>query len=200
MAHLGEAGGPFAETVDYLVRALGGSGPLICEPVPSRTGEFVNWLIPDQEASQRHRSVSGGWTWLNSGRASGPLRGGEITLVPELVTHFGLAVNSALLFWHVAFHDYPPDQAFRKLCQTADLTQIAGMVIGAHPSIPPPQWAAFVSDMLDEALPGLACPVVVNADIGNVDPSWTVPYGEEATLDPDVGLIFRSQVTERTFA
>jgi muramoyltetrapeptide carboxypeptidase LdcA involved in peptidoglycan recycling len=183
MAQLGEAGGAFPETLDYLVRALAGSAPLVCTPVPSRTGEFLNWYIPELEACPRPRSVPGGWTWLRPGAASGPLLGGEITLIPDLISRFSLTLDSAVLFWHFAFHDTPPDQALRALCDCADLSDLAGMIIGAHPAIPPAPWAAQVSDMLDEMLPGLACPVVVNADISNLCPSWTVPYGERVAID-----------------
>jgi muramoyltetrapeptide carboxypeptidase len=183
MAQLGEAGGAFPETLDYLARALAGSAPMVYTPVPSRTGEFLNWYIPELEACPRRRSVPGGWTWLRPGAASGPLLGGEITVIPDLIARFALTLDSAVLFWHVAFHDTPPDQALRALCDSADLSDLAGMIIGAHPAIPPAVWAAQVSDMLDEVLPGLTCPVVVNADISNLCPSWTVPYGERVAID-----------------
>jgi muramoyltetrapeptide carboxypeptidase len=69
------------------------------------------------------------------------------------------------------------------LSDRTDLTSLAGMIVGAYPVIPPSQWAAHVSDMLDETLPGLGRPVVVNADIGHISPSWMVPFGERVILD-----------------
>jgi muramoyltetrapeptide carboxypeptidase len=183
MAQLGEAGGAFPEVGDYLLQALARTAPLRCTPVPSRTGEFLNWFEPELEATVRERRVPGGWTWLRPGTARGVLLGGEITALPELAEKFSLDFDTAVLFWHVAFHDNPPDMAFRELSEKADLTRLAGLIIGAHPSIAPAEWAGQVSDMVDETLPDISCPVVVNADIGNLCPCWTVPYGEEVVLD-----------------
>jgi muramoyltetrapeptide carboxypeptidase len=182
MYHLGEAGGAFPETLHYLTQALAAS-PLICTCMGTRTGEYLNWHLPHEEACSRQRSIPGGWTWLRGGSAAGPLFGGEITIIKELVSAFVLPLESAVLFWHVAYHGEPPDRSFRDLCKHADLTGLAGMIIGAHPIITPTEWAAQVSDMLDEMLPALTCPTVVNADIGHMSPSWTVPYGEQVVLD-----------------
>jgi muramoyltetrapeptide carboxypeptidase len=187
MYHLGEAGGVYPETADYLTCALAGS-PLTCIPVTSRTGEWVNWHLPEEEARPRYRSSPGDWTWLRHGSASGPLLGGEITLVADLISTFQLSLDSAVLFWHVAYHEEPPDRLLRALCEYTDMTGLAGMIVGSHPVLMAAEWAAQVSDMLDDALPDLACPVVVNADIGHTSPSWTVPFGETVTLD-SIGLL-----------
>jgi muramoyltetrapeptide carboxypeptidase len=182
MYHLGDGGGPFPETVDYLTRALDGS-PVTCVPVGSRTGEYLNWHIPELEELPRYRGIPGGWTWLREGTATGTLLGGEITTIRDMASTFGLSLDSAVLFWHVALREEPRDDVFRQLCASVDLTRLAGMVVGPHPGIAPAQWGAQVSDMLDENLPGLSCPVVVNADVGHVSPSWTVPFGEQVTID-----------------
>ena len=190
MAHLGEADGPFTETLDYLLRALDSTTPLECAPVASRTGEFVNWYIPGHEARRRHRTVAGGWTWLRPGAARGPLVGGEIRLLPEVAERFALTFGGAVLFWHLAFKAPPPEPLFRKLCSSVDLTGLAGMVVGAHPDIPPHEWAAMLSDLLDDLLPDAEYPVVANADISHLDPAWTVPYGEQVTLSSPATLSF----------
>ncbi len=190
MAQLGEAGGAFPEVCDYLLQALAGTAPLRCVPVPSRTGEFLSWFEPELEATVRERRMPGGWTWLRQGTARGQLLGGEITALPDLQEMFSLDFDKVVLFWHVAFHDTPPDVAFRRLCEKADLSRIAGMIIGAHPSIAPHEWAGQVSDMIDENLPDIGIPLVVNADISNLCPCWTVPYGEEVVIDSSSAIEF----------
>lgn len=190
MSHLGEAGGAFPETLANLTSALAHQAPLVCEPTGDRTGEFVNWHLPGAESRVRSRCVRGGWTWLRRGRATGRLLGGEIRLVPALVDLFGLSLQSAVLFWHLAFRGPEPEPAFRNLCSAVDLTGLAGMIVGAHPTIPPPEWAARVSDLLDEMLPGIDYPVVVNADLSHLDPAWTVPYGEPVTVDSSGRIAF----------
>ncbi|MGY0055407.1 S66 peptidase family protein [Streptomyces sp. LZ34] len=183
IAQLGESGGAFPETVDSLARALNSSAPLTCRPVGDRTGEWINWYVTEMDSRPRHRRIRGGWTWIGPGRATGPLVGGEMMVLPPMIERFELSLRSAVLFWHVTFKSLEPETTFRWLCETADLNDIAGMVVGAHPTIPPPEWAGRVADLLDELLPGLRCPVVVNADISHLGPAWTVPYGEPVTLD-----------------
>ncbi|MEV0591393.1 LD-carboxypeptidase [Nonomuraea cavernae] len=186
MVHIGEAGGPYPETLDYLTRALASADPLECAPVPSRTGGLISLYEPELERLPRERDTLGGWTWLRPGIGRGTLVGGEITLVPELVSCFGLSLRSAVLFWHVGYHDFPVQQLLKKVCDQADVAGLAGMIVGAHPVIPPAEWAATVGALLEEFVPGTAFPVVVNADLSHLCPSWTVPYGEEVILEaPD---------------
>jgi muramoyltetrapeptide carboxypeptidase LdcA involved in peptidoglycan recycling len=182
MAHLGEAGGTFPETTDYLLRALDSTAPLACLPVDRRTGEFVNWHVPGAEKRRRKRTVPGGWTWLRPGTGAGPLLGGEIRLIPELTDMFSLSWDGTVLFWHIAFNAPPPEPLIRRMAESIDLTRLAGMIVGAHPAIPLPEWAAVLSDLLDELVPDTGYPVLANADISHLDPAWTVPYGEEVSL------------------
>lgn len=183
MTHLGEAGGAFPETVDGLARALARSGPLRCTPMPSRTGEYLNWYLSDPDDRRRRRCIAGGWTWLRPGRASGPLLGGELRLIPDLMRRFTMTLDSSVLFWHLAFKGPDPELTFRKLVERVDLSGLAAMIVGAHPTISPPEWAARVSDLIEELLPHTTYPVVANADISHLDPTWTVPYGEQVIVD-----------------
>lgn len=180
---LGESGAGFTETSHYLARALDSSAPLVCRPVPDRTGEWINWYVTESDSRPRRRCVPGGWDWIVPGRASGPLLGGEMMVLPPMIGRFALSLDAAVLFWHVTFKSLEPETTFRTLTECADLTGLAGMIVGAHPTIPPPEWAARVADLLDAYLPGLRCPVLVNADISHLGPGWTVPYGEPVVLD-----------------
>lgn len=189
MKHFGEAGGAFPETKDYFVRALASTDPLVCRPVPSRNGEPLNWCAQEDEMP-RQRNVQGGWTWLHPGTARGILLGGEITLIPKLVRDFELSLESTVLFWDVSFHGLPVWQLFKDMCESTDLTRLAGMIVGAHPGIAPTEWAPTVADLVDEFLPEIDYPVVVNVDLGHLCPSWTVPFGREAVIDSKEAIIF----------
>jgi muramoyltetrapeptide carboxypeptidase len=185
MVHIGEAGGAYPETLHYLTRALDSAEPLVCTLMPDRTGELVSWYVPELEIVPRKRDIPGGWTWLRPGTGRGPLLGGEITLVPELIESFGLSLEGAVLFWDISYHGLAVQPLFKEMCDKVDLTRLAGMVIGGHPLVPPAEWARTVGDLVDEFLPETGYPVVVNSDLSHTCPSWTVPFGEEVVLEKD---------------
>jgi muramoyltetrapeptide carboxypeptidase LdcA involved in peptidoglycan recycling len=191
MIHIGEAVAVHPETLDYLARALASADPLWCEPMADRTGEMIQWYVPELESKYRPRDMPGGWTWIRPGSGRGPLVGGELTIVPDLVSCFDLSLDSAVLFWDIGYHGLPVEPLFKALCASTDLTALAGMVVGAHPMMPPDDWAAVVRGLVDEYLPDSVHPIVVNADLGHTSPSWTVPYGEEVVLDAPDRLVFR---------
>lgn len=194
MIHIGEGGGAYPETLDFLVGALDSSRPMECTPVPSRAGDLISWYVPELERRQRPRDIDGGWTWLRPGTARGTLLGGEITIVPELVDCFDLTLDSAVLFWDVSYHGLPIRPLFQAMCEKADLTRLAGMVIGAHPKAAPAEWARTVAGLLAEFLPEIDYPVVVNSDLSHTCPAWIVPFGEEVVLEAPDRIVFPRHV------
>lgn len=190
MKHFGEAGGAFPETIYYFTKALASAEPLVCTPVPSRVGKPGNWYVPEIDCLPRERTIEGGWDWLRPGTARGTLLGGEISLIPELARRFALSLRSAVLFWDVSHHGLPIRPLFKDMCESADVTSLAGMIIGAHPAVSPPEWADTLAGLIDEFLPGTDFPIVANADLSHLSPSWIVPYGEEAQLDSEGPIIF----------
>ncbi len=191
MVHVGEAGGAYPETLDFLARALDSAAPLVYEPVATRTGDLIDWYVPDLERIPRERDIPGGWTWLRPGTARGRLLGGEITLLPELVDYFALDLTGAVLFWDISYHGLDVRPLFEQLCARVDLTGLAGMIIGGHPLVAPDEWAKTIAELVDEHLAGLRYPIVVNADLSHTCPAWIVPFGEPVELDSDGPLVFR---------
>jgi muramoyltetrapeptide carboxypeptidase len=191
MNHIGEAGGPFPETIEYLLRALDSSRTLECKPVVARTGAKVDFYKPELERVPRQLDIQGGWNWTRPGNGRGPLIGGEITDILELIRRFRAPLDGAILFWDVARHGLDVQPLFAQLCEEADLTRLAGMIVGAHLDIEPRRWAMVVERMLDSLLPEARYPVVVNADLSHLCPSWTVPYGELTIIDSEHGISFR---------
>jgi muramoyltetrapeptide carboxypeptidase len=189
--HFGDSGGPYPETVSGLERALRSSEPLTCQPVPSRTGGLIDWFDPEAEQRVRLRDIPGGWDWLRPGRARGPLIGGEISVLPDLIRYFDLQLDGTVLFWHVAVHNTQPIRPqFENIGNCADLSGLAGMIIGAHPYLPPVEWAREVDEIVRDLLPGMSFPVMANSDLSHTCPGWTVPYGEDVIIDHAEGITF----------
>lgn len=191
MVHFGEVGGPFPETVECFQRALTGPGSLVCRPLPSRTAEFIDFREPERDLRQRVRGIKDGWTWLRPGRARGTLLGGELSMLPDVIRDFGVSLDGAVLFWDIAMFNrhVPVRPLFAALLKCADLSCLAGMIVGFHPWLAPEVWARTVAGLLREDLAGTAFPVLVNADLSHLCPSWIVPFGEEVILDAS-GVVF----------
>jgi muramoyltetrapeptide carboxypeptidase len=190
MVHFGDGGGPFPETLEYFEHVLMKSAPLICRPLRSRAAGNIDWCVPELGGKPRTRDIEGGWTWLRAGQARGPLLGAEISILPDVICFFDLSLESTVLFWDVAYHGLDVQPLFKEVCDRVDLTRLAGMVVGAHPTIPPSEWASEVNKLLWKLLPGTEFPVLVNADLSHLQPPWIVPYGEEVILDDAQGVVF----------
>lgn len=189
--HLGEIGGPFPETLDCFRQAVMSDADLHCVPMVSRTSDWYSWIDPDVLHKQRVRATPGGVDWIRRGRVEGPLMGAALPLLPELVTDWGLRTDGAVLFWDVnLYNEVPIRDLLADLVAVADLTKLAGMVVGANQVLPAEQWAREVAVLLDELLPGTSFPVLVNADLSHLCPSWLVPYGSTVVLGESDGLLF----------
>jgi len=191
MPKFGEVGGIFPETAESFIRALCEGGELSCEPVPDRTNEFFGWMDPVIEATPRTRSVEGGWHWISEGRGEGQFVGGEATFLARCIDRFPQDLAGSVLFWHLMpSYGAPVADILRELARRADLSALAGMVVGTDPRHDPPEWAALVAAVLADVVGPVGYPVLVNADIGHTDPGWVLPYGVDAVLDSGFGLRF----------
>ena len=199
---LGEYGGPFPDTIDCLQRALMSVDDLVCVPMARRSSESHGMLRRESEQRLRQLNVAGGWHWLRPGRGRGPLVGAELSVLVAMIDHFELKVDGCILFWdfsvtHAEMRTSTPQERLAELCDLlaglADrglLDGLAGMVVGPHRQHTPDGWAAALDEVLRTVQPMATYPVVVNADVGHLDPKWVVPYGREAVLDSAQGLVF----------
>jgi muramoyltetrapeptide carboxypeptidase len=188
IGELGEFGGPFPETLQSFRQAVMSPGDLVCRPAPLRSDDFSHHAQPD---TPRRHNRAGGWHWLRPGLARGPLVGGEIGTLVELARHFNLKLDGCVLFWDVRLRPGAGESGHGWLAELADLValdRLAGMVVGPDVRHTPDGWSRVVADMLAEILPGTTYPVLVNADVGHLDPKWVVPYGRNAVLDS--GVVF----------
>jgi muramoyltetrapeptide carboxypeptidase len=189
--HLGEPGGPFPETLQCFRDALMSPGELRCEPMPSRTSDWYSWIDPEEMDRVRLRATPGGVDWIRRGRAEGTLLGAALPLLPDLVANHGLELAGAVLFWDVnLYNEVPVRRLLSDLADCADLSALAGMVVGANQVTAAGPWAEEVAALLDDVLPGAGYPVLVNADLSHLCPSWLVPYGARVVLGETEGLLF----------
>jgi muramoyltetrapeptide carboxypeptidase LdcA involved in peptidoglycan recycling len=190
-AELGEPGGMFPETLDHLRRALAGSGEFVCKPVARRTDQFYNWQIPEQEKRVRNLTQPAGCTWLRPGRGSGPLVGGELSAFVDMVDHFRPSLDGCVVFWDIGLENPAgPVELLSRLADRVPLTPLAGMMVGPRVGHDGRAWVAAVEEALRLVAPAAQYPVVVNADVGHLDPRWVVPYGADVTLDSERGIVF----------
>lgn len=189
--HLGDVGGPFPEMLDCLASALSGAAPLRCLPLGDKAAPPASWHDAEVEGAPRVRDYSGAWTWLRDGSGSGPLFGGEISLLPKVARRFDFDYSSTVLFWDVSEEQPAPvEDLVANLAAAVDLTRLAGMVVGSNPRVRPADWVSSVSAALERAVPAPTYPIVINADICHMTPSWVLPFGEDAVLDSRYGLTF----------
>jgi muramoyltetrapeptide carboxypeptidase LdcA involved in peptidoglycan recycling len=202
VAHFGEPGGIYPEVAAGVRAAICGEKDIVCRPVDGRTSQYFNWQDPEMERRVRVRNVPGGWNWIHEGSARGPFIGCGAEGMPALIEHFGLDLDGAILFWDVGPTTLRPlSYLLKEIAARADLTKLGGMVVGANVRSKPERWAAAVSAALESVVGDIGYPVVVNADIGHVDPVWVTPYGMDAILDSLTGLRFpRAELSGRPAA
>jgi muramoyltetrapeptide carboxypeptidase len=194
VAELGEAGGPFPETLRYFEHAVMSTDDLVCRPFAERCSQFPNWSIAEREAQPRTRNHGGDWHWMRHGAGFGPLVGAELDTLIAMADHFDLNLDGSVLFWDVGLQSRRPLlDKLRDLAQRVRLDRLAGMLVGPDARRTPPAWAGAVARALDSVVPNADYPVVVNADIGHLDPKWVVPYGREVHIDSSQGVVFRRE-------
>lgn len=128
---------------------------------------------------------------LRRGVASGPLMGGNLSLVCSLLgTAFLPAFSGRILFFEEL--EEPPYRIDRMLTQLLNaglLQQVAGVAIGINVNCKDPkaeqstEYRQTLQDVFAERLRPLRVPVVVGLPFGHVPANATLPIGIRATLD-----------------
>jgi muramoyltetrapeptide carboxypeptidase len=187
---------PFAETVACFQQVLMTDQIVTFRPSARRFiyAEHVSTANLSDDELPRVPERPGLHRWLRPGSGAGPLVGGEVSLLPDIVARGLLDTNGSVLFWDVGSGE--PEYAvthFRKLAGVADLQALSGMVVADNPWLPVEAWIEVVETLLSEAAPGARYPILVGAECGHFDPTWTLPYGAVVELDSEVGLVLRSR-------
>jgi muramoyltetrapeptide carboxypeptidase len=131
-------------------------------------------------------------TWLQEGRASGPLEGGNLALVCALLgTPYAARLDGAILVLEDVNEPlYRIDRMLRQLILCGALDRVAGLCFGSFAERGDDGDAAprTLDVLFREAATRVRGPVICNAPIGHVPDQWTIPLGARAELSHPRGL------------
>ena len=136
-------------------------------------------------------------TWLQEGRAVGPLEGGNLALLCSLLgTPFAARLDGAILVLEDVNEPlYRIDRMLRQLILSGALGRLAGLCFGAFTDRGDESDAAprSLDVLFSEAAAHVRGPVVSNAPVGHIPDQWTLPLGARAELSPARGLVLAAQ-------
>ena len=134
-------------------------------------------------------------TILRRGTASGPLLGGNLSLLcTTLATPYQPSFKGRILLFEDI--DEPPyrfDRMLTHLLNAGLLQQVAGIAVGLNRNCLDPkarkggEYRQSVEDVIEERLVPLGIPVVSGFPFGHVPHNATLPLGVHATLDAQKG-------------
>lgn len=130
-------------------------------------------------------------TILNQGTATGPLIGGNLSVLAATIgTPFQPHFKDAIFFFEdVEEKPYRFDNWLTQLLNAGLLQQVAGVAVGNNKNCIDPDAAKSkefhqtVEDVLKDRLLPLGVPVVMGLPFGHVHENATLPVGLQATLD-----------------
>ena len=173
---------PFAYTWQGLEQVLFKTEPVgTLKPPAQWTDAYTS------EDQPRAMKTNPGWHWLREGKASGPLIGGNLSVMLTLIgTPYWAPLRGALLcFEEVNFGDgllRKVDESLAQCQQTGLFDQIAGLVIGKINELSEEEEKLFESLIL-EYTAGSQFPILTGVDFGHTAPQLTLPIGIQAFLD-----------------
>jgi muramoyltetrapeptide carboxypeptidase len=134
---------------------------------------------------------------VQPGRATGPLVGGNLTLVSTLMgTPYEIETRDAILFLEdVGEEPYRIDRMLTQLRLAGKLEQAAGIVFGECVDCGPSEFRPFVAagfslgEVIDAMLGPLQIPVLFGLTIGHTADQMTLPMGLRTTLDTETASI-----------
>lgn len=139
------------------------------------------------EDQPRTMKTNPGWRWLRDGKATGPLIGGNLSVMLTLVgTPYWAPLRGAILcFEEVNFGNGLLRQVDESLAQCQQMglfDQIAGLVIGKVNELSEEEEQLFESLILEYTADS-AFPILTGVDFGHTAPQLTLPIGVQASLD-----------------
>jgi muramoyltetrapeptide carboxypeptidase len=130
---------------------------------------------------------------VNSGKASGELIGGNLTVIASLMGTMYLPdwKGKILFLEEVKEEPYSIDRLLTQLKLCGVLDAISGLVFGkcAKCLAEEPQKAFTFQEVLSQHLKPLGIPAFYGAMIGHIENKLTVPLGVRAEMDADKGTI-----------
>ena len=139
------------------------------------------------EDQPRAMKTNPGWRWLRQGKGSGPVIGGNLSVMLTLVgTPYRAPFRGAILcLEEVNFGSgllRKVDESLAQYQQMGLFDQIAGLVIGKVNELSEAEEKLFESLIL-EYTAGSQFPILTGVDFGHTAPQLTLPIGIQASLD-----------------
>lgn len=131
---------------------------------------------------------------LRSGKATGKLIGGNLTVLTHLVgTSWLPDFTGAILFMEDTDEaPYRIDRMLTQLGQAGILRKVAGVVFGQCTNCKPSDGSTSLftlADVLQQHLQPLGVPAYSGAMFGHIDDQFSLPVGCRAEIDADAGTI-----------
>jgi muramoyltetrapeptide carboxypeptidase len=124
---------------------------------------------------------------IRPGVASGPLTGGNLSLLSALVgTAYAPDYHGKIVFIEdVGEKPYRIDRMFTQILQGSNLSKAAGIVLGVFADCvaKPEDQSWTLKETLTDRLAGLKIPVMYGFPFGHISDQATFPYGLQAKLD-----------------
>ncbi len=132
---------------------------------------------------------------LAPGRASGPLVGGNLTVLHACAAagRMELPDNCILLLEDVTERPYRVDRALTTLLVGGHLRRVAGVLLGDFTDCGPGADGVRVEEVLGERLGALGVPVLLGAPVGHGARNKPVVLGQRWTLDAERGEAFSGE-------
>lgn len=128
---------------------------------------------------------------LRGGSASGPLAGGNLSLVSALAgTPYAVAASGALLFLEETHEEpYRVDRMLQQLRLAGYFRDAAGIAFGACSHCDPSGPALSLPAIYADTIGAAGHPAIYGAQIGHITDQWVLPIGIRATLDASAGTL-----------
>ncbi|MEO8218540.1 MAG: LD-carboxypeptidase [Acidobacteriota bacterium] len=124
---------------------------------------------------------------INGGKATGPIVGGNLTLVSTLMgTPYEVDTEGALVFLEDVHEElYRIDRMLTQMALGGKFDRIAGVVFGRCSECPVTGPSFSLEEILRDRFEKLGVPVLVGLAFGHIDKKLTLPIGLPASLDAD---------------
>ncbi|HSM82315.1 MAG TPA: LD-carboxypeptidase [Nodosilinea sp.] len=130
---------------------------------------------------------------LTPGRATGPLIGGNLSVISGIVgsPYMPTSAGAILFLEDVGESPYRIDRMLTQLKLAGVFDGLAGVVFGQCTACGPGAGygSLTLDDILRDHLQPLGIPAYSGAWIGHVEPLWTLPIGGVVTLDAGAGTL-----------
>ncbi|PSR15136.1 LD-carboxypeptidase [filamentous cyanobacterium CCP3] len=130
---------------------------------------------------------------ITAGRATGPLIGGNLSVISGIVgsPYFPDTSGAILFLEDVGEPPYRIDRMLTQLKLAGVLDGLAGFVFGQCTACGPGSGygSLTLADILRDHIQPLGIPAYAGAWIGHVEPLWTLPIGGPVTMDAATGTL-----------